>query len=129
MPINIYSVVVTLLIAKKFRFCSWKCNSKTSEHFFISKVLHWKMVAKLVGLDAPTYREDVIGVEQMVGAVGKIGLEMTAMVLLVEKTVINAYLDHKVCLTFLILINLGSCRVKRQQEYEKLIIFQCKDGN
>ena len=58
------------------------------------------MVAKIVGMDAPTNRESVIGVERMVGAVGKIGLEMAVMVLLVEKTIINAYLNHKVCLIF-----------------------------
>ena len=58
------------------------------------------MVAKIVGMDAPTNRESVIGVERMVGVVGKIGLEMAVMVLLVEKTIINAYLNHKVCLIF-----------------------------
>ena len=78
-------------IAKKFRFCSWKCSEKTSEHCFISKVLHWKMGAKIVGMDAPTNRESVIGVERMVGAVEKIGPEMAVMVLLVENMVINAY--------------------------------------
>ena len=57
-------------------------------------------MAKIVGMDAPTHRESVIGVERMVGAVGKIGLEMAVMVLLVEKTIINAYLNHKVCLIF-----------------------------
>ena len=57
-------------------------------------------MAKIVGMDAPTNRESVIGVERMVGAVGKIGLETAVMVLLVEKTVINAYLNHKVCLIF-----------------------------
>ena len=58
------------------------------------------MVAKIVGMDAPKNRENVIGVELMVGAVEKIGLEMAVMVLLEENMVINAYLDHKVCVTF-----------------------------
>ena len=49
------------------------------------------MVAKIVGMDAPTNRESVIGVERMVGAVEKIGPEMAVMVLLVENMVINAY--------------------------------------
>ena len=57
------------------------------------------MVVKIVTVIVKS-QESVIGVERMVGAVGKIGLEMTVMVLLVEKTIINAYLDHKVCLTF-----------------------------
>ena len=57
-------------------------------------------MAKIVGMDAPKNRESVIGVEQMVGAVEKIGLEMDVMVLLVEKKVINAYLDHKVKVRF-----------------------------
>ena len=58
------------------------------------------MVAKIVGMDAPTKRASAIGVARMVGAVEKIGLEMAVMVLLVEKKIINAYLDHKVCMIF-----------------------------
>ena len=49
------------------------------------------MVAGIVGMDAPTHRESVIGVERMVGAVGKIGLEMAVMVLLVEIMIIHVY--------------------------------------
>ena len=48
-------------------------------------------MAKIVGMDAPTNRESVIGVEWMVGAVGKIGLEMAVMVLLVEIMIILVY--------------------------------------
>ena len=50
------------------------------------------MVARIVGMDATMNKESVTGVEQMVGAVDKIGLEMGVTVLLGERMVINALL-------------------------------------
>jgi len=50
------------------------------------------MVARIAGMDAISNKESVTGVERMVGAVDKIGLEMGATVLLEENMVINAFL-------------------------------------
>ena len=50
------------------------------------------MVVKIAGQDAARHKESVTGVEQMVGAVDKIGLEMGVTVLLGERMVINALL-------------------------------------
>ena len=46
------------------------------------------MVGKIAGQDAVRYKENVIGVAKMVGAVDKVGLEMDVMVLLGEVLVI-----------------------------------------
>ena len=59
----------------------------------IPKVMKdWKMVARIAGMDAISNKESVTGVERMVGAVDKIGLEMGATVLLEENMVINVFL-------------------------------------
>ena len=51
------------------------------------------MVGKIAGLVAVRYKENVIGVGKMVGAVDKVGLEMDVMVLLVELLVIYVNLE------------------------------------
>ena len=66
----------------------------------MSKVLHWKMVVKIAGMDATSYKESVIGAERMVFAAEKIGLEMGVMGKLGEIGVINAYLNLQVCMKF-----------------------------
>ena len=50
------------------------------------------MVARIAGMDVTINKESVTGVERMVGAVDKIGLEMGVTVLLGERMVINALL-------------------------------------
>ena len=60
--------------------------------------VHWKMAAWTAGLDAMLNKESVTGVEQRVGAVDKVGLEMDVMAPL-EDLVINAYLNQ-VCMSF-----------------------------
>ena len=50
------------------------------------------MVARIVGMNATMNKENVTGVEWMVGAVDKIGLEMGVTVLLGERMVINVLL-------------------------------------
>ena len=50
------------------------------------------MVARIAGMDATINKESVTGVEWMVGAVDKIGLEMGVTVLLGERMVINVLL-------------------------------------
>ena len=52
------------------------------------------MVGKIAGLDAVRYKESVIGVGKMVGAVDKVGLEMDVMGLLGELLVIYVNLEQ-----------------------------------
>jgi predicted RNA-binding protein (virulence factor B family) len=63
--------------------------------------VHWKMAAKTAGVIAMLNKESVAGVEQRVGAVNKVGLEMDVMVPLEDLVVvvINAYLNQ-VCTSF-----------------------------
>ena len=72
------------------------------------------MVGKIAGLDAVRYKESVIGVGKMVGAVDKVGLEMDVMVLLGELLVIYVNLEQ-VCqyvnLNRYVLINLTASKL------------------
>ena len=64
------------------------------------KVLLWKMVVKIAGMDAARTKESVTGVEQTVIVAEKIGLEVGAMVKLGGIGVINAYSNLQVCMKF-----------------------------
>ena len=66
----------------------------------MSKVLHWKMVVKIAGMDAARTKESVTGVEQTVIAAEKIGLDKVAMVKLEDHGIINVYLNLQVCMKF-----------------------------
>ena len=57
-------------------------------------------MVKIAGMDAISNKESVTGVERMVGAAEKIGLEMGAMAKLEEIGVINVYLNLQVCKKF-----------------------------
>ena len=45
----------------------------------MTKLLDWKMRAKIVGMDAISYKASAIGVVLMVGAVENLKLEMDVM--------------------------------------------------
>ena len=55
------------------------------------------MVAKIAGMDAIRNKENVTGVEQMVGAVEKVGWEMDVMEHLEDLAIIDAHL-RQVCI-------------------------------
>ena len=61
---------------------------------FFFQVLCWKMMAKIVGMDAIRNKENVTGVVQMVGAVEKVGLEMDVMGHLGDLAIIGAHLKQ-----------------------------------
>ena len=61
----------------------------------MSKVLHWKMVAQIAGVDAISTKASAIGAARMVGVVDKVGLEMDVMAQWGSKMlVIHVCLNH-----------------------------------
>ena len=56
-----------------------------------------KIEAKIAGMNAIHNKANAIGVALMVGAVGKVGLEMDVMALLGGLLITNVCLNHRVC--------------------------------